>query len=123
MNVADIRAQLAAALSDVVFTAENRSVLVDGFPAAVINIDRVTPETFGDTAYDIDVTVQVLVSKADAPDGWQTLDALISDNSISDALRDAQCVAAVGAYDNIGEDIAYNDGTALGFTIAVTVHG
>lgn len=122
MNVAQIRADLADALGTVcVSVAEHRTDRIDGFPAAIIDVDTITPDTFGDGSYNVDCTIRVLVSKADSPDAWSRLDELLSDNTISDALRDSDVVQTVGAYDNIGADIDYDDGVALGFTISVVV--
>lgn len=122
MNVAQIRADLADALGTVcVSVAEHRTARIDGFPSAIIDVDTITPDTFGDTAYTVECTVRVLVSKADNPDAWSRLDELLSDNTIADALRDSDVVQTVGAYDNIGADIDYDDGVALGFTISVVV--
>lgn len=122
MNVAQIRQELADALGTVCTSvAQHRTDQLDGFPAAIIDVDTITPDTFGDTAYTVECTIRVLVSKADNPDAWSRLDELLSDNSIADALRDSDVVQSVGSYDNIGADIDYDDGVALGFTISVVV--
>lgn len=121
MNLGQIRSDLADALRDVVASvAQNRGAMIDGFPAAMIDVDTITPDTMDDT-YQVDCTVRVMVSKADNPDGWQRLDDLLSDDTIGEALRASDVVHTVGAYDNIGADIEYDDGIALGFTIAVAV--
>jgi hypothetical protein len=122
MNVAEIRADLADALSEVVASvAPHRNDPVDGYPTAIINIDSITPQDLGDESYDIAVTVTVVVSEAETPDGWKVLDELLSSNDIADALTEADSVSWVGGYDNIGVEIEYNDGVALGFTISLTV--
>ena len=123
MNVATVREQLAAALNEAgMACAMYRTELVEGFPAAMISIDRVVTSAFGDVV-DADGTVTVLVSKADSTDAWAKLDELLSDNTMTDALAAAECVADIGAFENIGEDIAYNDGFALSFTISFTILG
>lgn len=122
MNVAEIRGQLAAALSEAeLYVAKYRTDPVAGFPAAIINVDTIIADTFQDDSYAASVSVQVLVSKADQPDGWAKLDQLLSDNTIADALRTAECVATVGAFENIGDDQEYDTGVHIGFTIAVEV--
>lgn len=123
MNVSDIRAGLADALSSVlVSVAANRGAKLDGFPAAIIDIDTITPSTFGDGSYEVEATIRVMVSKADTPDAWARLDELLSDNLLRDALEASELVQSVGSYDNIGAEVEYDDGVALGFTVAVTVH-
>ena len=110
MNVAEIREQLASALGEAdLSVAKYRTDPVAGFPAATINVDTVIADTFQDGTYTMSVTVQVLVSKADQPDGWAKLDQLLSDNTIADSLRTAECVANVGAFENIGDDLEYDD--------------
>ena len=122
MNVAEIRDQLASALGEAeLYVATYRHQPVAGFPAAVINVDSIIADTFQDDSYTLTVTVTVLVSKADVPDGWVKLDQLLSDDTIADALRTADCVATVGAYDQIGDDIEYDTGVHIGFTITVEV--
>lgn len=122
MNVAEIRDQLASALGEAeLYVATYRNQPVAGFPAAIINVDSIIADTFQDDSYSMSVTVTVLVSKADVPDGWVKLDQLLSDDTIADALRTAECVATVGAYDQIGDDIEYDTGVHIGFTIAVEV--
>lgn len=122
MNVAEIREQLASALGEAELSvAKYRTDPVAGFPAATINVDTVIADTFQDGTYTMSVTVQVLVSKADQPDGWAKLDQLLSDNTIADALRAAACVANVGAYEGIGDDLEYDGGVHVGFTVTVEV--
>lgn len=122
MNVSEIRAELADALSSVlVSVAVNRGAKLDGFPAAVIDVDTITPLTFGDDSYDVECTIRVMVSKADTPDAWQRLDDLLSGNVIRDALEGCDIVQTVGSYDSIGAEVEFDDGVALGFTVAVTV--
>lgn len=122
MNVATVRADLADALAQVVHSvAPHRNAPVDGYPVAIINVDSITPQDFGDTSYDVAVTVTVVVSEAETPEGWVVLDELLSSNDIADVLAEADSVSWVGGYDNIGNEIEYNDGVALGFTIALTV--
>lgn len=123
MNVAEIREQLAAALGEAELSvAKYRTDPVAGFPAAVINVDTITPDTFQDDTHTLSVTVQVLVSKADQPDGWTKLDQLLSDDTIAGALRTAECVANVGAYEDIGDDQEYDAGVHIGFKVAVEVY-
>lgn len=123
MNVSDIRTGLADALSSVLASvAPNRGAKLDGFPSAIIDVDTITPTSFGDGTYDVECTIRVMVSKADTPDAWQRLDELLSNNLLRDALQDSELVYAVGSYDNVGAEIEYDDGVALGFTVAVTVH-
>lgn len=122
MNVSEIRGQLADALRGAdLEVAENRQTVVLGFPAAIINLDSMLADSFVDGSFSMQFTVTVLVSKADSEDGWHKLDDLLSANTVADVLREAECVATVGAYDNIGDDVAYDGGVALGFTIAVEV--
>lgn len=122
MNVAEIREQLASALSEAdMYVAKYRNEPTDGFPLAIINVDSMIADTFLDGSYALTVTVTVLVSRADVPDGWSRLDQLLSDDTIGDALRSAECVATVGAYDQIGDEIEYDAGVHIGFTVAVEV--
>lgn len=122
MNLTDVRQQLADALADVVACAvPNRGTPISTYPAAVIDITTVTPDTFGDGTYNIEATVRVLVSRADRPDGWQQLDRLLSDNTIADALRACWIVGSVGSYTSIGDDVEHDDGVFLGFEVAVLV--
>lgn len=122
MNLTDVRQQLADALADAVACAiPNRGMPISAYPAAVIDITTVTADSFGDSTYDIEATVRVLVSRADRPDGWQQLDRLLSDNTIADALRTCGIVASVGSYTSIGDDVEHDDGLFLGFEIAVQV--
>jgi len=122
VNVAEIREQLASALSEAdMYVAKYRNEPTDGFPLAIINVDSMIADTFLDGSYALTVTVTVLVSRADVPDGWSRLDQLLSDDTIGDALRSAECVATVGAYDQIGDEIEYDAGVHIGFTVAVEV--
>lgn len=122
MNVADVRAELAGALEGVVASvAQYRTVPVDGFPAAVIEVDTITPSVFGDRTYDVDCTIRIMVSVADDPDAWAKMDDLLSSSAIPDALRNADLEVDVGAFSNIGADIEYDDGVARGFTLSVRV--
>lgn len=124
MNVAELRQALADALdSTVASVALHRNDTISGLPAAIISIDTATPKSFGDGSYDVDATITVLVSNADQASAWEELDGLVSDNTIADALRTADCVNQIGGYSNIGDLIEYDDGVALGFTIAVSVYG
>lgn len=122
MNVSDIRTGLADALSSVLASvAPNRGSKLDGFPSAIVDVDTITPSVFGDGSYEVECTIRVMVSKADTPDAWQRLDELLSDNLLREALADSDLVQLVGSYDNIGAEIEFDDGVALGFTVSVTV--
>lgn len=122
MNVSEIRTGLADALSTVLASAApNRGSKLDGFPAAIIDVDTITPSSFGDDTYEIECTIRVMVSRADTPDAWHRLDELLSDNVIRDALDGCDLVQSIGSYDNVGVEIEFDDGVALGFTVAVTV--
>ena len=122
MNVSEIRTGLADALSTVLASvAPNRGSKLDGFPAAIIDVDTITPSSFGDDTYEIECTIRVMVSRADTPDAWHRLDELLSDNVIRDALDGCDLVQSIGSYDNVGVEIEFDDGVALGFTVAVTV--
>lgn len=122
MNVAEIREQLESALNETgIYVAKYRNEPTDGFPLAIINVDTIIADTFQDGSYAVSVTVAVLVSRADVPDGWARLDQLLSDDTIADALRSAECVATVGAYDQIGDEIEYDAGVHIGFTVSVEV--
>lgn len=122
MNVSEVRNGLADALSSVlVSVAPNRGAKLDGFPSAIIDVDTITPSTFGDGSHDVECTIRVMVSKADTPDAWAKLDDLLSDNLLRDALLLADLVQSVGAYENVGAEIEFDDGVALGFTVSVTV--
>ncbi len=122
MNVSEIRTGLADALSTVLASvAPNRGSKLDGFPAAIIDVDTITPSSFGDDTYEIECTIRVMVSRADTPDAWHRLDELLSDDVIRDALDGCDLVQSIGSYDNVGVEIEFDDGVALGFTVAVTV--
>jgi hypothetical protein len=122
VNVSEIRTGLADALSTVLASvAPNRGSKLDGFPAAIIDVDTITPSSFGDDTYEIECTIRVMVSRADTPDAWHRLDELLSDDVIRDALDGCDLVQSIGSYDNVGVEIEFDDGVALGFTVAVTV--
>jgi hypothetical protein len=102
--------------------AKYRNAPCDGFPRAIISVDSISPQDLGDLSYEIGCTVTLIVSEAETPEGWADLDALLSSNTIRDALTAASSVAYVGGYDNIGNEVEFDGGAALGCTIAVTVY-
>jgi hypothetical protein len=124
MNVATIRTNLATALATVtgLSVAKYRNAPCDGFPRAILSIDSIGPQDLGDQSYEIGCTVTLVVSESETPEGWADLDLLLSSNTIRDALTAASSVAYVGGYDNIGNEIEFDGGTALGCTIAVLVY-
>lgn len=123
MDLGTIRTNLETALKTVsgLNVAKYRNAPCDGFPRAIISIDTATPQDQGDVSHDVDCTITVLVSEAETPEGWADLDTLISSNTIRNALTAGASVAFVGSYANIGAEIEYDSGVALGFTIGVTV--
>lgn len=123
MNVATIRTNLATALATVtgLQVAKYRNAPCDGFPRAIISIDSIVGQDQSDVSYDVQCTVTVVVSEAETPEGWADLDALLSSNTIRAALTAGSSVAYVGGYDNIGNEVEFDGGAVLGFTIAVTV--
>lgn len=122
MNLAEIRADIADALSPVVAAVKKYPKdLADGYPLATLSIDQVAPQTFGDTSFDIALTVTVVVSESETPEAWDTLDELLSSNVIAEALAEAENVNFVGVYDNIGNEVPHDGQLMLGFTISLTV--
>jgi hypothetical protein len=120
MNLQVLLDDVTAALEGVgVYVARNRNANVAGFPAAVLSVDQITPAAWGGEN-DIAMTVTVLASRADRVDAWDQMWQLLDDNVIIDALHHADCVAGVVNIDNIGADVEFNDGVALGFTVAIT---
>lgn len=114
MNLADLRHDLADRLDGIFVSVAARpgDTIVD-YPAAIIEIVTLEPSTFGPDAWDAAVTITALVSRSDQADAWDTLEHLLSDNRLFDALAgyDFQRV------ENIGTEITVDDGTFLGFVI------
>lgn len=118
-TIGDLRASLATALATVVGSvAANRNVSIDKLPAAVISIDAYRPAGQGNGGYDADVTVDILVSAAELPKGWEQVDDLVSGNTIATALR---AICDVVSYTSIGDEIAHDGQRFIGFQASLRV--
>jgi len=118
-TIGDLREDLATALATVVASvASNRNVSIDQLPAAIISIDSYRPAGQGDSGYDADVVIDVLVSAAEQPAAWAELDELVSDNTIADALRE---ICDLVAYTDIGDSVKHDGQVFLGFKATLRV--
>lgn len=122
MNVTGVIDGVADALNAAgLYVAKNRNEHVAGFPAAILSVDSIVPTAWG--ANEMTLTVTVLASKADRVDAWERMYSLLDNNVVLDALNQADPVTGVVNIDNIGADVEYNDGVALGFTVSCTAYG
>lgn len=124
MNIAAIRLAFHDALDATNLfgsVVSRQDTPVDALPAAVLQIETAEPAVFADASWTVTASVIVLVSKADNPDGWETLDTLLSDETLADALSDMTIAASVATYDQIGQAVEHRAQTYLAFTATVTV--
>lgn len=123
MNVATIRAAIAAALAGatgITSVAANRHQQLDGLPGAIVHIDTTTPVAEADLAYDLLGHVDVIVSDATGDEAWAQLDGLLSSNVVADAVRG---LADTVQYTQIGTTFEIDKRRYIGFVLTFRVYG